>query len=190
MCWCRVHRPQMTCISQVRPTNTYIVLKTHDWNSDHFSYLLFVWETWHIGHTVDVDVTEFFIQRDPLFFSTNANIGVASGGRHPFPGPPWQPRRPPASRPLGGSSFKIINKLGIYVVIICQLLFSSSWKGQDRKPSSYVYSNIISGEEYKDSTGEGREGREGLLMGLQYWFSILGDSNDQDVAAMLVEQTI
>ena len=76
LCWCRVHRPQMTCISQVRPTNTYIVLKTHDWNSDHFSYLLFVWETWHIGHTVDVDVTEFFIQR------------------HPVPGPWWQPRWP------------------------------------------------------------------------------------------------
>ena len=32
-------------------------------------------------------VTEFFILRDPRFFSTNGNIGVASGGRHPVPDP-------------------------------------------------------------------------------------------------------
>ena len=56
---------------------------------------------------------EFFLFRDPQFFSTNANIGVASGGWRPVPGPPRQPRWPPAPRSLGGPSITI-NKLGIY----------------------------------------------------------------------------
>ena len=47
----------------------------------------------------------------------NANIGVASGGRRPVPGLQWQPRWPPAPRPLDGPSFTI-NKLGIYTLAI------------------------------------------------------------------------